>query len=254
MEASISKTLKTYWVLWHPLKPSVWGECSACLTLILFPHLNTFPSLSTHRLGSGNWPLADAVRKEVKYVTFTGSGVRPPRAALQALSPICQVNREDTKEPEKVRPKEPGSLNHWWEQRHPASLWPAAPTLEHYRTQDRAPAVLRHRHLGLSVTQPDGFTLPQALQVQEWRNTATNSLVDSRALSFLPTFSSLHCALMQWGFSAINKTKIASTSLSLPHTGQRWIQTLSWSRGCPGWNQVALSDEGSWKRAEERDA
>ena len=158
------------------------------------------------------------MRKEVKYVTSTGSGVRPPRAALQALSPICQVNREDTKEPEKVRPKEPGSLNHWWEQRHPASLWPGAPTLEHYRTQDRAPAVLRHRHLGLSVTQPDGFTLPQALQVQDWRNTATNSLVDSRALSFLPTFSSLHCALMQRGFSAINKTKIASTSLSIYHT------------------------------------
>ena len=118
MEASISKTLKTYWVLWHPLKPSVWGECSACLTLILFPHVNTFPSLSAHRLSSGNWPLADAVWKEVTYVTSTGSGVRPPRAALQALSPICQVNREDTKEPEKVRPKEPGSLNHRWEQRH----------------------------------------------------------------------------------------------------------------------------------------
>lgn len=118
MEASISKTLKTYWVLWHPLKPSVWGECSACLTLILFPHVNTFPSLSAHRLSSGNWPLADAVWKEVTYVTSTGSGVGPPRAALQALSPICQVNGEDTKEPEKVRPKEPGSLNHRWEQRH----------------------------------------------------------------------------------------------------------------------------------------
>ena len=108
MEASISKTLKTDWILWHPLNPSVWGECSTCLTLTLFPHLNTFPSLSTHRLGSGNWSLADAVWKEVKHVTSTGSGVKPPRAALRALSPICQVNREDMKEPAKVRRKELG--------------------------------------------------------------------------------------------------------------------------------------------------
>ena len=251
MEASINKTLKTDWILWHPLKPSVWGECSTCLTLILFPHLNTIPSLSTHRLGSGNWSLADAVWKEVKHVTSTGSGVKPPRAALQALSPICQVNREDMKEPAKARRKEPGSLNHRWEQRRPGSLWPGASTLKRYRTQDRAPTVLSHRHLGLFVTQSYGFTLRRALQVQEWRNTVAIPLVDSRRLAFLPTFSSPHCALMQQGFSAINKTTIVSTSLSIYHTlanefrlchevGGSWLET----GGSLRWRQM----EESWRK------
>lgn len=90
MEESISKTPKAYWVLWHPLKPSVWGECSACLTLIPFPHLNTFPSLSTHRVGSGVWSLADAVWKEGKYVTSTGSGAGSPEQPSKLCPPFAR--------------------------------------------------------------------------------------------------------------------------------------------------------------------
>lgn len=145
---------------------------------------------------------------------------RLPRAALQALSPICQVNREDAKEPEKVRRKEPGSLSHRWEQR---ALQACDQEHPHWSVAGpRAERPLRSAAgiLGCPSHSRARLRLPYPCAPGPRLKKHSRHFFRRLQSPFLPAYTpSLHCALVQRGFSATNKTKIGAP-LSLPTT--RW--------------------------------